>query len=54
MRSYDKKRLIRKICMLPEIEFEAIRLAIVSAISQKNEIPLAGEISEAEANVLEL
>lgn len=52
MRSYDRKRLIRKVCMLPDKEFKKITKAILFAIYPQNEIPLAGEISEAEANVL--
>jgi len=51
MRSYDKKRLIRKVCMMSEEDFKSICSEVVCAVSQENEIPLTGEISEAEANV---
>ena len=49
MRSFDRKRLVRKIGDFPRDQFEAVVESIVAIL--KNEIPLSGEISEAEANV---
>ncbi|MDP1624901.1 MAG: type II toxin-antitoxin system PemK/MazF family toxin [bacterium] len=49
MRSFDRRRLVRKIGMLSIGEFESVRE--IAATVLKNEIPLTGEISEAEAKV---
>jgi mRNA interferase MazF len=54
MRSYDKKHLVRKIGTLPGTDFKKIVDLIVSAVFIPNEIPLAGEISEAEAECVPL
>ena len=50
MRSYDRKRLIRKIAMVPKKAFKELQRAIIAAILKTTNPALAGS-SEAEANV---
>jgi hypothetical protein len=51
LRSYDRKRLLRKVCRLPDEEFKKVTDMIKTVFIPENEIPLAGEISEPEGNV---
>lgn len=48
IRTLSSKRLERKLATLPDFMYEELRQKLYVFI--KNEIPLAGEISEAEAN----
>jgi mRNA interferase MazF len=52
LRLLSVKRLERKITSLPDIEFNGLTTSLLKLFrSQQNEIPLMGEISEAEAKV---
>lgn len=52
IRTIDTKRLLRKITMIPVVEFDEIIKKLIAIVSPQDETPaLSGGISEAEATV---